>query len=639
MGAHRSIGFPKQTSSDEPAEISILSKGLKFNHTDPAPSNFLASLLSVLLASAFPEDVRADIRSCASGLLRQIKRHRILSVDEEKGLRSLKTDDSIVVVPADKGGATVIMDKVDYVRKTNSILNDREAYAPLAEYPTKKQAAVINKKVNELARLKLINPNDSKCMTLTDPRIAHAYGVSKVHKPDAPLRIIVSLIGLPTYNLAKWLSRHLKHLADGSQYSITNSQAFLQRIEGHKVSPDESILSFDVVALFSSIPHDLAIESVAQRLRENPIDLLTHHVLELLKLCFNNYCQFDGKYYQQVKGTPMGSLISGLLAELVLKRLEQDVVQSFQPKTWLRYVDDTFVIVKTCEVERFHQSLNDAFPALQFTREDTKVGTLPFLDVSIQKLSDGGIATSVHWKSSDAEIILSYQSNHPAAHKISCVRTLFHRAYRYCSSVDLLKDELAYLYRFFRLNGYPASFVKNCLRRQQQPQNVDSNGDRVSRKFYSLPYMPRISEAIARQLNQFGISIAQKPASSLRTTLHRVKDPIPKEQQTNVIYRISCSNCSSVYVWHTGRRLGTRINEHKLAIRRRDPLSLMFAHSLECDHRFNWEGTEVIASANTKQVREFPEAWHSNSNSINRHVDLDAQYEGLRSRFAVLRPH
>nr|VZI49345.1 unnamed protein product [Spirometra erinaceieuropaei] len=543
-------------------------------------------------------------------------------IGEETGLRSLKTDDSIVVVPADKGGATVIMYKADYVRKANTIFNDREAYAPLAEDPTKKQAAVIKKKVNELARLKLIYPNDSKFMTLTDPRIVHAYGLPKVHKPDAPLRIIVPLIGSPTYNLAKWLYRHLKHLADESQYSITNSQSFLQRIECLNVIPDESILSFDVVALFSSIPHNLAIESVTHRLRDNPIDLPTHHVLELLKLCLNNYCQFDGNYYQQVKGTPMGSPISGLLAELVLQRLEQDVVQSFQPKTWLRYVDDTFVIVKTCEVERFHQSLNGAFPALQFTREDAKGGTLPFVDVSIQKLSDGGIATSVHRKSSDAEIILSYQSNHPAAHKRSCVRTLFHRAYRYCSSADLLKDELAYLHRFFRLNGYPASFVKNCLRLQQQPQNVESNGDRVSRKLYSLPYMPRISEAIARQLNRFGISIAHQLASSLRTTLSRVKDPIPKEQQTNSIYRIPCSNCSSVYVVHTGRRLGTRINEHKLAIRRRDPLSLVFAHSLECDHRFNWEGTEVIASATTKQAREFLEAWQIGYHCSHLHCQV-----------------
>ncbi|BHF61975.1 hypothetical protein SprV_0100495500 [Sparganum proliferum] len=423
---------------------------------------------------------------------------------------------------ADKGGATVIMDKVDYVNKANQIFEDREAYAPLAADPTKKQAATIKKKVNELARLKLISPDDSRSMTLNDPRIARSYGLQKVHKTDAPLRIIVPLIGSPTYNLAKWLYKHLKHLANGSQYSIKNSQAFLQKIQGLEVSPDDCIISFDVVALFSSIPHDLAIDSVARCLEQSPIGIPTEHVLDMLKLCLKNYCQFDGKYYQQVKGTPMGSPISGLLAELVLQRLEQDVVQTFKPKMWLRYVDDTFVIIKTREVERLHQGLNSVFSAIQFTREEATGDTLPFLD--------------------------------------------------------------------------------------------------------------GISEALSRQLKRFGISIAHKPASSLRETLCRVKDPVPKEQLTNVIYRIPCANCPCDYIGHTGRCLGTRINEHKLALRRRDPLSLVFAHAIEHDHRFNWDGTEVIAKANTRQAREFLEAWHSGTTSINRHVDLDAHYEGLRTR-------
>ncbi|BHF78274.1 hypothetical protein SprV_0602138700 [Sparganum proliferum] len=182
------------------------------------------------------------------------------------------------------------------------------------------------------------------------------------------------------------------------------------------------------------------------------------------------------------------------------------------------------------------------------------------------------------------------------------------------------------------------SFVKNCLRRQTQPRGPSSEDEIVTQKFFSLPYMQGTSEMIARQLNQFGIRVSHKPASSLRTVLTRVKDSIPKEEQTNVIYRIPCANCSCVYVGHTGRRLGTRINEHKLAIRRRDPLSLIFAHALQCDHRFNWDNTEVIATANTKRAREFLEAWHSNADSINRHVNLDAHYEGLRSRLTKPSP-
>nr|VZI48829.1 unnamed protein product [Spirometra erinaceieuropaei] len=522
-------------------------KGIRFSHTDAAPTDFLANLESLLLTSDVPDDMCADIRSCATGLLRQRKHHQTLPTEEKKALRSLKTDDKIVIVSADKGGATFIMDKVDYVNKANQIFDDREAYAPLAADPTKKQAATIKKKVNELARLKLISPDDSRSMTLNDPRIA-------------------------------------------------------------------------------------PIDSVARCLEQSPIGIPTAHVLDMLKLCLKNYCLFDGKFYKQVKGTPMGSPISGLLAELVLQRLEQDVVHTFEPKMWLRYVDDTFVIIKTREVERLHQSLNSVFPAIQFTREEATGDTLPFLDVSIQRLSDGKLATSVHRKESSAEIILKYGSNHPAAHKRNSVRTLFHRAHRTCNSDDALKKELAYLHRLFRSNGYPASFAKNCLRRQRQLPNPESHEDRASQKFYSLPYIQGISEALSRQLKLFGIYIAHKPASSLRETSCRVKDPVHKEHLSSVIYRILCANCPCVYIGHTGRCLGTRINEHKLALRRRDPLSLVFAHAIEHDHRFNWDGTEVIAKANTRQAREFLEAWHSGTTSINRHVDLDAHYEGLRTR-------
>ncbi|VDL92607.1 unnamed protein product [Schistocephalus solidus] len=128
-----------------------------------------------------------------------------------------------------------------------------------------------------------------------------------------------------------------------------------------------------------------------------------------------------------------------------------------------------------------------------------------------------------------------------------------------------------------------------------------------------------------------------KSASSLHTALSRVKDYTVKEQQSNVIYHIPCANCSSAYVGYTGRHFETRINEHKLAIHRHDPLSVAHAHAVDCDHHLNWDATEVVAMANTKQTREFLEAWHSNTNSINRHVDLGAHYEGLWARLTDLR--
>ncbi|VDL89687.1 unnamed protein product [Schistocephalus solidus] len=85
------------------------------------------------------------------------------------------------------------------------------------------------------------------------------------------------------------------------------------------------------------------------------------------------------------------------------------------------------------------------------------------------------------------------------------------------------------------------------------------------------------------------------------------------------------------------RTLETRITEQELAICRREILLLVFVHVLDFDHRFNLVGTEVVAMANTKQVRDFLEAWHSSMTSINCFIDLESLYDGLRARLTDLR--
>ncbi|VDL88092.1 unnamed protein product [Schistocephalus solidus] len=47
---------------------------------------------------------------------------------------------------------------------------------------------------------------------------------------------------------------------------------------------------------------------------------------------------FSGQYYQQLKGTPMGSTISGFLAKAVMQKLESIALPDVKPKFWLRYV-------------------------------------------------------------------------------------------------------------------------------------------------------------------------------------------------------------------------------------------------------------------------------------------------------------
>ncbi|VDL91182.1 unnamed protein product [Schistocephalus solidus] len=102
--------------------------------------------------------------------------------------------------------------------------------------------------------------------------------------------------------------------------------------------------------------------------------------MELLDYCLRTYFTFNGYVYEQIQGTPMGSPISGYLAEAILQELETQVFQIYKPKFWMRYVDDTFVIIHREAKENFKRDLNSIFPQIQFTMEEEEDGMLPFLD-------------------------------------------------------------------------------------------------------------------------------------------------------------------------------------------------------------------------------------------------------------------
>nr|VZH95816.1 unnamed protein product [Spirometra erinaceieuropaei] len=226
-------------------------------------------------------------------------------------------------------------------------------------------------------------------MKPTDTATARFYGLPKVHKENVPRRPIESLRGTPTYGLAKWMFGQLNLLAEGSPTTVASAYQFLERIKHRKLEPDESVVSFDVVLPFISIPQQLEIDVVDQllavRYEERDKPLNSEHMLKLLRYCLKTYFTFGGQMNEQTKGTIMGSPISGLIAEVVLQRVEHLVFTKYQPKFWARYVDDNFVVVKTTEIEHLKELLNSVDPDIQFTMKAETNNQLPFLDVLVRR--------------------------------------------------------------------------------------------------------------------------------------------------------------------------------------------------------------------------------------------------------------
>ncbi|BHF67272.1 hypothetical protein SprV_0301029800 [Sparganum proliferum] len=365
----------------------------------------IAAVESILCQKQATEETRSLIRHQVSSLLMAHRPREVLSKVERDVLREVKADKDLVIVPADKGRSTAVLDRTDYLEKAKGLLEDRQFYAPCATNSLKALTCGINATLLSWENSGAITPTDRRMARPQDTALARFCGLPKVHKDDAPLQPILLLKGTPTYGLAKWLFRRLKFLTAESDTTVSSSAQFLEQLKGVSLHPNEVMVSFDVTSLFTSISQDLAIETIELLLQskyDETENRLGHaQILHLLKPCLRTYFTFDGTIYEQVKCIPMGSPISGFIAEAVLQRLGSLVFQHHKPKFWVRYVDDTFVVIEQDQVLTFQKHLNAVLPDIQFTMEEEENNQLAFLDVLGCRKDCGRLKTKVFWKSTN----------------------------------------------------------------------------------------------------------------------------------------------------------------------------------------------------------------------------------------------
>ena len=190
-----------------------------------------------------------------------------LSREHRKALKSLKTDPSIVVLPADKGNATVVMPATTYAQKAYDILSDG-AYRKISRDPTRKVERQIDDRLKELEKSGEITNGQRKRVTPRQSALPRFYGTPKIHKEGIPLRPIVSTIGSATYWLAKELTRILSPLMGNTDSYIANSAHFVQRIKGITVDDNDILVSFDVESLFTRVPIEEALVVMSRNLQQ-----------------------------------------------------------------------------------------------------------------------------------------------------------------------------------------------------------------------------------------------------------------------------------------------------------------------------------------------------------------------------------
>ena len=538
----------------------VLAKGMNFALTPISIpyEQVICTVEETIIRNKVPTADADILRQDVAVILRKSKLPKSnITTEERLALKQLRSNPNILVLKADKGNATVVMNSEEYVSKVRTLLADTNVYKPVPYNPTARVTRHIRAMINE--HQDVFTEDDYNRLYRPKPvQPPKLYGLPKIHKSNIPLRPIVSQINSPTYNLAKHVAGVLQPLVGNTPSFVKDSVHFRDIVKSIRLEPGDIMVSFDVESLFTNVPLKDCLEVIKGKLSDQ--ELPKDYIVFIERCLDGNYLLFRDQYYLQIDGVAMGSPLAPVIANIWMEHFE-DRALSTGPSTvklWRRYVDDIFCVINggQQEVEQYIEHLNSIHPKMRFTYELEKDRSLAFLDLKIMAKVDGTLAHTVYRKPTHTDRYLHASSHHHPRHLLSVISSLTNRAHNLCDP-EHLQTELSHIQEVLRRNGYKAS-------RRLSRNRVRGGCQEVSRQAAFLPFVKGVTDKIGSVLRKYSIKTVYTPLHKVSQSLRSPKDYIPF--QTPGVYKIDCS-CGSSYIGQTKRTIAERVKEHIAAVK------------------------------------------------------------------------
>lgn len=552
-----------------------------------------------------------------------------LSTTEIHALKELKNAKHIVIKPADKGSAVVILSREQYVSEVERQLNDLVYYKKLDKPIYLETIPLVHQILHTLKKKKFINEKQRKYLKgEVQPRERRFYILPKIHKDPKswtvpfevpPGRPIVSDCGSETYFTAEYLDFYLNPLSTRHPAYVKDTYHFIDIVKSLRIPSNFYFFSMDVNSLYTNIDIQSGMDAVKKFFVKYPDPKRPdQELLQLLEINLTrNDFVFDNKYYLQIKGTAMGKRFAPAYANIFMANWEEEVFCKCQKKPfyYLRYLDDIWGIWTGSreEFQDFVDILNSHDPSIKLQTEINEQ-SIDFLDTTVYKgpqfTDTHKLDIKVYFKTTDTHALLYNTSFHPQHTFKGIIKSQLLRFKRICTREENFMEAVKILFTALRERGYTRSMLRSCFKTFQVRKERDrgdliplitsfsSTSVMLNRRFKInfdkfigssglLPHSQVIS-AYRRNKNLQDYLVraklpdlqSQKPhfLGAQFRTLHFVRSctkekTIVKIQQgftprsTNCVYLLFCAKCGLKYVGETKNSLATRLYQHRYNIR------------------------------------------------------------------------
>lgn len=147
-----------------------------------------------------------------------------------------------------------------------------------------------------------------------------------------------------------------------------NCHQAVQKVQEYISQGYRYIVDADIKGFFDNIPHKLIMAEVASEIADG-------NILQLIERFLKSGVMEEGQLRPTTKGTPQGGVISPLLANIVLNRLDHELdKRGFK---FVRYADDFVILCKTKlqaeEALRFAKGILEGEMQLELSPEKTMI--------------------------------------------------------------------------------------------------------------------------------------------------------------------------------------------------------------------------------------------------------------------------
>lgn len=374
----------------------------------------------------------------------------------------------------------------------------------------------------------------------------------------------MSCINCPGNRLFDIVMSPLNKMDMNNPYSILNTTQVIKDIKQISLKPNDILLSFDVVSMFTAISPELALNIIIG----NGITKYTSINLELFCETFRFLTQhatefkFEDKLFKQINGLPMGAKGSPCIASIVLTFILNKTLAKHPPVTFIRkYVDDIICITSKENALDILYSLNSFDPSIKFTMELEENSKINFLDVTLIRKSDFTIGSKWFCKTYASNRLVNFYSEHEP-HTIKNTAIQYVRNMLFYSDKEYHAELIGVAQNILQLNSFPESFALECIYSAYDlaltdlnsgPKNQDkineqiANNDELDKNYVSTLAPNKLLHALNKcsRDNNSNVKLVNSFTynNSDSMIFAHLKSNTDIEYKNNIIVQLSCKSC------------------------------------------------------------------------------------------------